>query len=714
MCRRLFFSVSVILTMSLVWASPAEAADSGLMGWWRLDGDALDSSGADHHGILQGNPQSVDGKIGGALNFDGDDNINIGGVKLPTNAFTIALWFNPASTLGSSSTRQDLLYWQVGNGRPHITFNRSGTGEVGLWPNVGGDFNGPVTTTRSWAAGTWYHIAGTFDGANFKIYVNGKLENAVNHPGIHADASDLLIGSRTTQRNYFQGKIDDVRLYNHALTENELLSAMEGTGTGYPLAHSPKPEDGALLDQTWGNLTWKSGDFAVSHDVYLGDNLEDVNEGTGDTFRGNQTSMSFFVGFPGNPYPDGLVPGKTYYWRIDEVNEVHPDSPWKGNIWSFSIAPRTAYDPSPADGAEFVDPDVTLSWTPGFGAKLHYVYFGEDFDSVNNAKGGLPQGAATYKPASLQSEKVYYWRVDESDGVSTYKGDIWAFTTPGAAGNPQPARGATGVQMLTKLSWTSAANATSHQVYFGTDRNAVRSATTASSQYKGSKAIGNETLDPGKLTWHSDYYWRVDAVYNTGTVKGLVWSFRTADFITVDDFESYNDIDPPDPANNRIFDMWIDGFASPTTNGALVGNDLPPYAERSVVHSGAQSMPYRYDNNLKTSEATLTLVYPRDWTQEGVTKLSLWFRGATANAAERMYVVLNGSSVVYHDDPAVTQKAGWTQWIIDLQAFQSIILTNVNTITLGFGTKGSPAAGGSGKMYFDDIRLYRPQSEPQP
>jgi hypothetical protein len=177
----------------------------------------------------------------------------------------------------------------------------------------------------------------------------------------------------------------------------------------------------------------------------------------------------------------------------------------------------------------------------------------------------------------------------------------------------------------------------------------------------------------------------------------------------VDDFESYNDIDPPDPKSNRVFDRWIDGFGT-TTNGAVVGNSLPPYAERATVRSGDQSMPYAYDNNLKTSEATMTLVWPRDWTAEGVKELSLWFRGATTNSAERMYVALNGTAVVYHDNPAATQMAGWNQWVIDLQKFADlgVNLTNINTITIGLGTKNSPAAGGTGKIYFDDIRLYRP------
>jgi len=174
----------------------------------------------------------------------------------------------------------------------------------------------------------------------------------------------------------------------------------------------------------------------------------------------------------------------------------------------------------------------------------------------------------------------------------------------------------------------------------------------------------------------------------------------------VDNFEAYNDIDPPDPASNRIFESWIDGFGT-TNNGALVGNDLPPYAEQTIVHGGAQSMPYYYDNNLKTSEATLTLTYPKDWTEEGVSKLSLWFRGSAANAADKIYVALNGNAVVYNGDAAATQKGGWNNWVVDLQAFadQGVNLASVNTITIGIGTKGSPAAGGTGQMYFDDISL---------
>ena len=472
------------------------------------------------------------------------------------------------------------------------------------------------------------------------------------------------------------------------------------------VAHRPSPQDGAMIEQTWVTLGWSPGKSAVSHDVYLGENFDDVGAGIGDTFQGNMTETTLIAGFPGFPIPDGLVPGRTYYWRVDEINDANAASPWRGDVWSFSVQPYTAYNPDPADGAKFVDLDATLGWQPGYGAALHTVYVGTSFDDVNDAVGGSPSGTAIHSPGSLEPEKVYYWRVDEFSPPTTHKGDIWTFTTPGAVGNPQPANAAVDVPMIATLSWTPADNAASSDLYFGTDADAVKNATTASPEYVGNKALGSESHDPGRLAFDAEYYWRVDAVYAAETVKGLLWSFSTADFIAVDDFESYNDIDPPDPASNRIFDKWIDGFGT-TTNGALVGNDLPPYAEQTIVHGGAQSMPYSYDNNMKTSEATLTLVYPRDWTAEGVTKLSLWFRGDSGNAAERMFVALNGNVVVYNDNPAGTQTTKWNEWVIDLQAFAGVDLTNINTITIGFGTKSSPAAGGTGTMYFDDIRLIR-------
>ena len=110
----------------------------------------------------------------------------------------------------------------------------------------------------------------------------------------------------------------------------------------------------------------------------------------------------------------------------------------------------------------------------------------------------------------------------------------------------------------------------------------------------------------------------------------------------------------------------------------------------------------------------MTLTDQRDWTEHGVTKLSLWFRGDAGNTPERMFVALDGNAVVYHNDPVVTQTGKWTEWVVDLSATdgfanQGVNLTNVSTITIRFGTKnGAVPGGGSGTMYFDDFRLLHP------
>jgi hypothetical protein len=176
----------------------------------------------------------------------------------------------------------------------------------------------------------------------------------------------------------------------------------------------------------------------------------------------------------------------------------------------------------------------------------------------------------------------------------------------------------------------------------------------------------------------------------------------------IDDMEAYNDIEEGEPASNRIYMAWADGYDNPAVNGSVVGNDPPPIAEQTIVHSGNQSMPMAYDNAVGKSEATLTLTSNRDWTVKGVNTLTIWFRGSAGNAAENLYVALNGNTVVNNDNPDAATRISWTAWNIDLTRFadQGVNLANVNSITLGLGNKNNPVAGGAGMIYFDDIRLY--------
>ncbi len=561
--------------------------------------------------------------------------------------------------------------------------------------------------------GEWHHVVATYDGDTMQLYHDGVLAAETSGAGILLqEDKPFFIGAQSQDGGpggSFQGSIDEVGYFNTVLEPEDIEMMMNnglaGISGGIAVAVRPQPADGALTEDTWVSLSWRPGDFAVSHDVYIGDNFDAVNEGAEGTFVGNQAATFIVVGFPGFPFPDGLVPGTTYYWRIDEVNDTEPNSPWKGDIWSFSIPPKTAYFPDPADSAESVDVDVQLSWTGGFGSKLHTVYFGESFDEVDNAASGLPQGTTDYTPGTLKMAKTYYWRVDEFDIIETHKGDVWSFITEGAVEALDPPNGSVGITQTPILTWSPGVFGTSHEVYFGTDASSL--------ELKGSGNLGSESYDPGQLEWNTTYYWRIDEANNANADSpwtGPMWSFTTANFLIIDDFESYNDLDPADPTSKRIFNVWIDGFDNPAINGSIVGHANPPFAEQTIVHGGNQSMPFAYDNAVGKSEATLTLTSNRDWTVNGVNRLTIWYRGTPSNAAEQMYVALNDSAVVNADSPTAALKGSWSEWNIDLQAFadQGVNLTSVNTITLGFGNRANPVAGGAGMVFFDDIQLYAP------
>ncbi len=653
----------------------------------------------------------------------------------------------------------------------------------------------------------------------------------------------------------------------------------------------PEPSDGAVLSAVSLELSWAPADSTVSDNVYFGDSLEVVTNATPGSleFRGNQVEISYQV--------DSLVPGKTYYWRIDGIPEDDPDHPLKGDVWSFFVAPLTAYDPSPANEARLIGLDPILTWRTGVDAQSHLVYFGTSAAAVANANQTSPEykslllpDITTWQPVAdglvtLELNTCYFWRVDEESANGTQKGEVWSFETtlPGLgtctleiwtdiegrqvddlradprypdsptevneltsfySGNdlgdwyggrikawlhvpftgdytfklgcfspaelwlstapgdhtqtqlivsvpierlpqndwryssapitleegkryyiqalwketeygdycqvgwegpgirnieviqggylepfvdlwafgPNPLNGAVDVKQTATLRWIAGAKAAQHDVYFGDDETAVADANTTTPEiYRGRQPLENTSYVPTEapLEWNKTYYWRVDEVNDTNPDSpwvGNVWSFTAADFIGIDDFEDYNDY-PPD----EIFNTWIDGYGT-TTNGSTAGYAEPNfpagehYVETTIVHGGSQSMPLFYDNNLMYSEATMTLVSVRDWTEEGVGVLSLWFRGDASNAAERMYVALNGSAVVYHDNPNAAQIGAWTEWPIDLQEFaaQGVNLANVNTISIGFGDKNNLQAGGSGMVFFDDIRLYRPAPEPEP
>ncbi|MHC4439810.1 MAG: LamG domain-containing protein, partial [Planctomycetota bacterium] len=188
------------------------------------------------------------------------------------------------------------------------------------------------------------------------------------------------------------------------------------------IATDPSPADGGRSEQDRVGLGWSAGPSAVEHDVYFGESYDDVDAGVAGTAKGRVTDTFYFA--------IDLTLGKTYYWRIDEIDA--DGTTHTGEVWSFTVNPPSAHSPEPADRARWVDTNADLTWGAGHDAILHRVYFGDNETDVANGTGDTDkgqQGTTTFDPGALQEDKTYYWRVDESDGITTHTGDVWRFRT---------------------------------------------------------------------------------------------------------------------------------------------------------------------------------------------------------------------------------------------------------------------------------------------
>ena len=440
MSKQLIYLISFVLVVSM-----ADNASADLVAHWRFDETsgsiAHDTSGNGHDGTIDGTPNWVPGQVGGAMRFDGSSYVVIDDAIGTFESFSVALWFKYDSFIADWNSIWHNNGWTSGY-LHHMVTNYAGEDvRVQFALNGVSDQFGitPIETD------VWYHSTVTYDSAagQMNFYLTTEDEKAINldaaltvsGPAINITAGQIggWEGGRLSNATF-----DDIRMYDHVLSEIEILGVM--AGEAWPYAYSPIPEDGALLTNFPGgvlgtSLSWKPGGYAVSHDVYFGTDYAEVEAGTGDTFRGNQTGTYFLAGYgytPNDPAPTGFVPGMTYYWRIDEVNDTEPNSPWKGDVWSFEVADTTAYSPNPLDGAKFVDTDADLSWKTGLGAIEQTVYFSDDYDTVSTAiTGGTNVGgiATTYDPGPLEFGTAYYWRVDTIGVFGPVTGDVWSFRT---------------------------------------------------------------------------------------------------------------------------------------------------------------------------------------------------------------------------------------------------------------------------------------------
>jgi len=459
----------------------------------------------------------------------------------------------------------------------------------------------------------------------------------------------------------------------------------------FETAIAPVPDDGATDVMRDVALSWVPGEFAATHDVYFGTSFDDVSAAD----RSNPLGVLVSQGQADASYdPEGLLAlGQTYYWRVDEVNAAPDNTIFKGDVWSFTAEP-VAYpiegviattnmisddgsgpertvdgsgldendqhsidsidmwlaspsgDESPYIQYEFDrvyklyemllwNYNVQFELILGFGLKDVTVEYSED-GATWAALGDVELAQATAKSTYTANTTIDFggvaakyvrltvnsgWGIMGQYGLS----EVRFLYVPAQAREPQPADGASNVAVDTVLGWRAGREAAVHEVYFGTDEAAVADSVALAD------AVADSSYQPSSIEFGNVYYWKIIEVNEADAIsawEGDLWSFSTQEFAVVEDFESYDDED------NRIYDAWIDGWVNET--GSTVGYFEEPFAERSIVNSGRQSMPLQYDNSQAPfySEAEHDFG-GQDWTANGADTLALSFQGRPVTFAER-------------------------------------------------------------------------------
>ncbi|MCL5281370.1 MAG: PA14 domain-containing protein, partial [Planctomycetes bacterium] len=407
--------------------SCAGSASAGLVAHWTLDetsGTIASDSGPNRiNGTLNGNSKWVPGKIGGALEFDGDGDFVDCGNAAPLNIrdeITLACWIKIASF-----TRN----WEaiIAKGDNSYRMSRSATTGNSIHFGLNGPTGGNLNANKIVTDNEWHHVALVYDGANKIIYLDGIEDARVASTGqISVSTYNLHIGDNSQQANRgLKGVVDDVRLYDRGASAGQVKElAANGTDPTWPKAWQPNPANGAVGVNS-PLFQWTKGENAIFHNVYLGTTPELTEADLGAKLQ------PFAMYFHQQP----LVPGTTYYWRVDEV-ELDMTTIHTGDVWSFTMTPLSAWQPVPADKGGGVSFIPTLQWNPGQQAIKHRMYLSANFADVNSAAAAAGQGEVTntsFAAPLLRASTTYFWRVDEvkADGTAE-PGPVWSFTTADA------------------------------------------------------------------------------------------------------------------------------------------------------------------------------------------------------------------------------------------------------------------------------------------
>ena len=702
--------------------------DPNLVGWWKLDevcGDSttiLDSSGNDNHGTFAGDVQYVDGFDGEALGFDGRNDyaeLPIGSVIGSLRSSTFAVWLD--SQPGGSWVRafdfgtDDPNFYMCLGPRwwfmddMYFAITTEGTANQSLVQPTGFD----IETG-------WHHVAVTIDAekTTMILYYDGeelaRNDSAVLSPSDLGETTNNWLGrSHDEDDSYYLGSMDDFRIYNYALTQAEIQKVMMGDPL---LAWNPKPADGSTLDvKHVSPMSWSPGDNAAQHDIYFGTDENAVkNADTSDTtniYRGRQDPNTYTP-------TEALEWEQTYYWRVDEINNDQTIS--KGRIWSFTVADFILVDDFESYDAG--DNQVWYSWHDGLG----YGTPGTDPYYAGNGTGSMvgDETSTSYMEETIvhsggQSLPFYYdnnkqdnskyseieltltsprdWTIEDVAELS-----LWFRGYPAYVGSF--AEGTAGTFTITGSGADIWGQSDQFHYAFKTltgigSISAKVESLINTDPYAKAGVMIRETLDPDSkyslvaLTPENG----VTAEYRADTGGNAVQTASLTSIIAPYWVKIERDLagnlTAYSSANGSTWQMLGQPIPFQMTSNAYVGLAV-------TAHNVSATCEAKFSN------VTITGNIGPSWSNQDI--------GIQSNDAEPMYVAVANSAgdpaVVVNDNPDAALIDTWTEWVIPLQTFvdQGIDISDVTSIAIGMGTRGNTTTpGGAGKMFIDDIRLYR-------
>ena len=433
----------VLLSVVLAVAQSAPAADP-LVAWWQLDdgaGDvAVDSSGNGLDGTITDANWVSPGydDTGFCLEMDRAGYVDLGNpdvLNFGAGDWTITAWIVTTIT-GTDDADKGTIFANGGDwgGGIRCTLCVSEVDDGVLTLTCDDDSTKvQATAVTPVNDGEWHLVAGLRGGTVIRVAIDGVMEGENNVAASYnlsgMSQHNAYVGVITDHRDatlkkMYAGLIDEVRVYDVALSETKIAGLMEGIAPSFVKAEAPNPADGDVTVVT-PLLQWTAGSTALFHDVYFG-TAPDL--GPDDLVQARSPMTLYY-------HVAGLTPGMTYYWRVDEI-ESDMTTVHTGDVWTFTAQPYTANVPTPADGENeaSADPNLVLAWLAGREAVEHHVYFGSNFDDVNDGAAGADQGTLTETslvlPQALAPLTTYYWRVDETAADGTVRpGDVWSFST---------------------------------------------------------------------------------------------------------------------------------------------------------------------------------------------------------------------------------------------------------------------------------------------